>query len=44
MEKYVVKEISKNLKWNEKIIVRVFRKLFFKIYNEQRMEIINKLL
>ena len=44
MEKYVVKEISKNLKWNEKIIVRVFRKLFFIIYNEQRMEIINKLL
>lgn len=32
MEKDVVEEIVKELKWHEKIIVRIFRKLFIKVY------------
>lgn len=32
MEKYVVKEISKNLKLYEKIIVTIFKKTFIKVY------------
>lgn len=32
MEKYVVKEISKNLKLYEKIIVRIFKKQFVRVY------------
>lgn len=32
MEKYVVKEISKRLKWTEKVIVKLFKKTFIKVY------------
>lgn len=32
MEKYIVKEICKNLKLNEKIIIGIFRKQFIKVY------------
>lgn len=42
MEKYVVKEISKNFKLHEKIIVKIFEKLFWKVYNITRIKIINE--
>lgn len=42
MEKYVVKEISKNLNLYEKIIVKIFEKLFWKVYNITRIKIINE--
>lgn len=32
MEKDLVEEIVKKLKWHEKIIIRIFRKLFIKVY------------
>lgn len=32
MEKEIVKEICKDLNWKERIIVRLFRKRFIKIY------------
>lgn len=34
MEKWFIKEISKNLNWNEIIIVKAFRKTCFKVYKE----------
>jgi len=42
MEKYVIKEVTKNLKLHEKIIVRIFRKTFLKAFNITRIKIINE--
>ena len=44
MEKYVENEISKNLKWYEKIIVKIFKKTFVKVYNFTRIKIVNALI
>ena len=33
MEKLIVEEICKNLKWHEKIIVTIFKRTFIKTYN-----------
>lgn len=41
MENDVVKEIVKKLKWHEKIIVKLFKKIFLKVYNNTRVSIIN---
>lgn len=32
MEKLIVKEICKNLKWYERVVVRLFSKTFVKTY------------
>ena len=32
MEKLVVEEICKNLKWYERIIVKIHKKLFYSMY------------
>ena len=32
MGKYVIEEIIKDLKWHKRIIVKLFRKTFVKIY------------
>ena len=32
MENEIAKEICKNLKWREKIIVKLFKKSFIKVY------------
>ena len=34
MEKLFIKEICKNLKWNETIIVKTFKKTSYKVYKE----------
>lgn len=34
MEKLVVEEICKNLKWYERIIAKMFKHIFYKIYKE----------
>ena len=44
MEKLIVEEICKNLKWHEKIIVTILKKTFIKAYNNQRLKTINLLL
>lgn len=44
MEKDVVKEICKNLKWHEKIVVVIFNKIFVKVYHRQRIKYVNWLL
>ena len=42
MEKLVVEEICKNLKWYERIIVRVFKNTFVKVYHMGRILMFNK--
>lgn len=44
MEKYIVNLINKDLKWYEKIIVKIFKKTFLKVYNTTRVDIVNHLL
>ncbi len=44
MEKYIVNLINKDLKWYEKIIVKIFKKTFVKVYNTARVDIVNHLL
>lgn len=44
MGKLIVKEICKNLKWHERIIVKIFSRLFVKVYNNERIALINHLL
>ncbi len=44
MEKLIVEEICKNLKWYERIIVRIFKHTFVKVYHKTRKDIINMLL
>jgi len=44
MEKLIVEEICKNLKYYEKIIVKAHAKLFIKVYNNERIKTINALL
>ena len=41
MEKLIVEEICSNLKWYEKIIVKIFAKLFIKIYHIGRLNCLN---
>lgn len=36
-------EIVKELNWKEKIILKIFKKTFFKVYNIVRISIVNKL-
>lgn len=42
MEKLIVKEICKNLKWYERIIVRVLWRTFAKAYHMGRIVAFNK--
>lgn len=44
MEKYIGNLINKDLKWYEKIIVKIFKKTFIKVYNLIRIKIVNQLL
>lgn len=39
-----VKEVLKELNWKEKIIVKIFSKIFIKVYNISRIKIVNKML
>lgn len=43
MEKEI-NELYRNLKWYEKIIVKIFKKTFVKVYNTARVDIVNHLL
>ena len=40
----VLNEITKELNYVERIIVRIFFKTFVKVYNKTRIDIINKML
>ena len=41
MENVLLNEITKELNWKEKIIIKIFEKTFIKIYNIVRINIIN---
>ena len=43
MEKEI-NEISKKLNWYERIIIKIFKKTFIKVYNLIRIKIVNQLL
>lgn len=42
MEKLIVEEICKNLKWYERIVVRLFKNTFVKVYHMGRILMFNK--
>lgn len=44
MEKEILKEIMKECKWYEKIIVKLFKKVILKIYQYTRINTINNIL
>lgn len=44
MEKEIIEEICEDLKWYERIIVKLLKKLFIKIYNITRITCINAML
>lgn len=44
MEKEILEEIEKGLNRKEKVILRMFDKIFIKVYNNVRIEIINKMI
>lgn len=40
----VYEELRKRLNWKERIVLRLFKRIFLKVYNITRVEIINNLL
>lgn len=44
MKDKVLNEIIKELNWKERIVVKMFAKIFIKVYNKERINIINKML
>lgn len=44
MEDIVLEEIVKDCNWYEKIIVKIFRKLFIRVYHNIRIRLINNMI
>lgn len=44
MEKEIIENLCENLKWYERIIIRLFKKIFLKIYHDVRLKIVNSTL
>ena len=44
MENLIVEEICKNLKWYERVVVKLFSKTFVKVYHKTRADIVNNML
>ncbi len=44
MEKEIIENLCKNLKWHERIIVKLFNKTFIKTYHKARLNAINSIL
>ena len=40
----VYEELRRRLNWKERIVLRLFKRIFLKVYNITRVEIINNLL
>lgn len=40
----LLKELNEELNWKEKIVLKLFKKLFFKTYNIMRIKLVNNLL
>lgn len=41
MEKLIVENICRELSWNEKIVVKIFAKIFIKVYHIGRIKCLN---
>ena len=41
MEKMIMKEIMKKRKWYERVIIKIFKKLFIKIYCVSKVNMVN---
>lgn len=44
MKDVVLDEVKKALNWRERIVVKIFKKTFYKIFNISRILILNKFL
>lgn len=44
MKNTLLKEVKKDLNWKEKIMIKIFKKTFNKIYDKMRIVVVNKLL
>ena len=44
MNNIIVEETLKSCKWYEKIIVRMFKKTFIKVYHINRIKLVNDIL
>lgn len=44
MNEEIIKKISKELNWRERIVVKLFKKIFLKTCNNLRIDIINSFL
>lgn len=44
MNNVVLNEVKKELNWKERIIVKIFRKTFVKVYNIVRIDTVNSIL
>lgn len=44
MKNIIIAEICKNLKWYERIIVKILKHIFIKVYHKIRIDIINSFL
>lgn len=44
MKDVVVNEVIKELNWKERIVVRIFSKIFIKVANMTRIKVINKII
>lgn len=44
MKNTILREVKKELSWKEKIIIKIFRKTFDKVYDKMRIVVVNKLL
>lgn len=44
MEKLVVEKLCENLKWYERVVVKMFSKIFIKTYHKTRETIVSSLL
>lgn len=44
LENEVINEILEKCNWKEKIVIKLFKRLIFKVYNHARIDIVNKML
>ncbi len=40
----IINEILEKCNWKEKIVIKLFKRLIFKVYNHVRIDIVNKML
>ena len=43
MEKIIVEEICKNLKWKDRAVIKMFKGTFMRFYSKARIDMFNKM-